>query len=91
VGEEHVRRQREPVFRPEHLLEVVDAVAVVVVGEPDRARAGSVDECAPDARPPEPVHHQGAARGAEVGGLDHFAPAQIPDIDLIAEAARVDA
>ena len=39
VGEEHVGREREPVLGPEHLLEVVDAVAVVVVGQPDRARA----------------------------------------------------
>ena len=36
---------------------------------------------------PRSVDHQRAAGGAEVGGLDHFAPPEVPDGDLVAEAA----
>ena len=91
VGQDQVRRDCQPVIRAEHLLEVEDTVAVVVVRQPDRARPGRVDERPPDALLHDEVHHERPTRRAEIRGLDHLLPANVPDRDLVAEAARLDA
>ena len=90
VGEQEVGRDQQAVVRPEHLLEVEDAVVVVVVGEPDGARPGHVDERATDTARLDEADHERAVVRAQVGSLDHFLPLEVPDGDLVAEARRVD-
>ena len=91
VGQDHVDREFEAVVGAEHLLEVEHAVAVVVVGEPDGARARCVDERPTHPRLRHEPDHQRAAVRTEGLGLDRPARScDVPDGDLVAETGRVD-
>jgi len=90
VGQEHVGWNQETVLGAKHLLELEDAVTVVVISQPDRVRTRRVDERAPDAALLDEAHLERAAALAQVGDLDHLLTSKVPDRDLAAEAGRVD-